>query len=219
MQPRKRMKGNIMTERKGNPYKKNNGRFGSKDDHDYVIYEPNKDRQISANKEEARQRNSQNVNLTQVDIKVINDEWVNGDHHFVSKNPQSEQSQRLEAVIDKLPAYKGFIYRGSEENPIRHNYKIGDEFSFGHIGAWSKNEAIAQIHASKHISPIIYRVKNGTYGKDISPFVEGDKKAESEVLTGKQAKYVISGKSKKKMLNLEGDEYIVVSIIDLKERR
>lgn len=39
---------------KGNPYKLNNGRFGSPDHHDYVLYEPNKDKQIEENKKAAK---------------------------------------------------------------------------------------------------------------------------------------------------------------------
>jgi len=172
-----------------------------------------KEIQIAKNKAEA---NIRNFPLSQQDTDILNKDWVNGNHHFISKNPKSLQAQRLEKVISKLPAYKGSIYRGSEQNPLRHDYKVGKEFSFGHLGAWSKDPNVAEMHATKHNSPIIYKVDNQYYGKDISCYVNSDKKAESEILTSSSAKYIIKRKRKVSISNLEGNN-IVALLIEMEE--
>ena len=59
---------------KGNPYKLNNGRFGSSSHYDYVLYEPNKEKEIEGNEIQT---------LNHKDIKES--EYVYGQAKVVSK--------------------------------------------------------------------------------------------------------------------------------------
>ena len=77
---------------KGNPYKLNNGRFGSPDHHDYVLYEPNKDKQIEENEIHLLNRKA-----------IKESEFVYGQAQIVSKQE-----------FDGLSKNATVFYRGQE---------------------------------------------------------------------------------------------------------
>lgn len=75
----------------GNPYKKNNGRFGSASDHDYIIYEPNKERDIARSQWEAKELTGRD----NFDEQFRNDQ-ARGDYE-----PRQRDNTPAEPLMDK----------------------------------------------------------------------------------------------------------------------
>lgn len=123
--------------------------------------------------------------------EIINDCWVKGNHKEITHNPECEDAKKLEKILPQLKAYEGTVYRGSNDQG-QHDLKVGAEFKFGHITAWSKSKGIAEMHATGHDklgdNPILYMIENSTKGKDIGKY---SALHEEEVLSSKNVKYEV----------------------------
>jgi len=144
--------------------------------------------------------------------RLVNELWVDGKHEYISHNPDSPEAKQLDRLLPYLPRYEGDIYRGSEENPYRHNINVGDDFCFGHIAAFSRSQGMGEMHALKHDkgTPILYRVKDSKKGKDIKDI--SHKAMEEEILVPRDVHYKVVDSS---FITVDGK---VIKLIDLKEK-
>ena len=92
---------------KGNPYKKNKGGlFGTKEDHDYVLYEPNKDRDIEYYQKEGSERDREDAYLEDMLHDNIQDDYKPKVRHNTEIYPVSDKqvdsfNKRLDTLEDK----------------------------------------------------------------------------------------------------------------------